>query len=96
VAEIGGGVVPDGLTVDADGGIWVAVWGGAAVHRYRPVGALTTTAELPTAHVTCPAFGDPDLERMYITTAGGPGDGAGGLFASRPGVTGLPTNPYRG
>ncbi len=97
VAEIGGGgVVPDGVTVDADGGTWVAVWGGGAVHRYSPAGALTTTLELPAAYVACPAFGGPDLETMYITTAAGPGDGAGGLFAFRPGVTGLPTNPYRG
>ena len=42
-------MVPDGLTVDADGGIWVAVRGGGAVHRYSPAGALTTTVELPAA-----------------------------------------------
>ena len=97
LAEIGGGdVVPDGLTVDADGGIWVAVWGGGAVHQYSPHGALTTTLELPAAYVTCPTFGGPDLETMYITTAAGPGDGAGALFSFRPGVTGQPTYPYRG
>jgi len=98
VAEIGGGggVVPDGLTVDADGGIWVAVWGGGAVLRYSPDGALTETVELPAAYVTCPTFGGQDLDTMYITTAAGPGDGAGGLFACQPGVAGLPTNPYRG
>jgi len=41
-------------------------------------------------------FGGAGLDTMYITTAAGPGDGAGGLFAFRPGVAGLPTNPYRG
>jgi sugar lactone lactonase YvrE len=92
----GGGVVPDGLTVDADGGIWVAVWGGGAVHRYSPAGDLTATVELPATYVTCPTFGGADLETMYITTAAGPGDGAGGLFAFRPAVAGLPTYPYRG
>jgi sugar lactone lactonase YvrE len=92
----GGGAVPDGLTVDADGGIWVAVWGGGAVHRYRPDGVLTATVELPAAYVTCPTFGGADLKTMYITTAAGPGDGAGRLFTFRPGVTGLPTHPYRG
>jgi sugar lactone lactonase YvrE len=98
VAEIGGGggVVPDGLTVDADGGIWVAVWGGGAVLRYGPDGALTATVELPATYVTCPTFGGAGLDTMYITTAAGPGDGAGGLFAFQPGVAGLPTNPYRG
>ena len=92
----GGGVVPDGLTVDADGGIWVAVWGGRAVYRYRPDGVLTATAELPAACVTCPTSGSAVLETMYITTAAGPGDGAGSLFAFRPGVASLPTHPYRG
>jgi sugar lactone lactonase YvrE len=97
VAEIGSGEsVPDGLTVDADGGIWVAVWGGGAVLRYSPDGALTATVELPASYVTCPTFGGADLDTMYITTAAGPGDGAGGLFAFRPGVAGLPTNAYRG
>ncbi len=97
VAEIGGGdVVPDGLTVDADGGIWVAVWGGGSVHRYSQDGVLTTTIELPATFVTCPTFGGPNLETMYITTAAGPGDGAGALFSFRPGVTGQLTYPYRG
>ena len=97
VAEIGSSEsVPDGLTVDADGGIWVAMWGGGAVLRYSPDGALTATVELPASYVTCPTFGGADLDTMYITTAAGPGDGAGGLFAVRPGVAGLPTNPYRG
>jgi len=92
----GGGVVPDGLTVDADGGIWVAVWGGGVVHRFTPDGALTATVEVPATYVTCPTFGGEDLATMYITTAAGPGDGAGRLFACRPGVTGQPTHPYRG
>ena len=97
VADIGGGgVVPDGLTVDADGGIWVAVWGGGAVHRFTPDGALTATVELPATYVTCPTFGGADLQTMYITTAAGPGAGAGRLFEVRPGVAGQPTYPYRG
>jgi sugar lactone lactonase YvrE len=97
VADIGGGgVVPDGLTVDADGGVWVAVWGGGVVHRFTPDGALTATVELPAAYVTCPTFGGEDLETMYITTAAGAGEGAGRLFAFRPGVAGQPTYPYGG
>jgi sugar lactone lactonase YvrE len=97
LAEVGGGdVLPDGLTVDADGGIWVAVWGGGAVLRFSPAGELTTTVELPASLVTCPTFGGPDLKTMYITTAAGPGQGAGGLYSCQPGVAGQPTHPYRG
>ena len=97
LAEIGGGdVVPDGLTVDADGGIWVAVWGGGAVLRFSPAGELITTVELPASLVTCPTFGGQDLKTMYITTAAGPGEGAGGLYSCRPGAAGQPTYPYRG
>ncbi|MEW2116421.1 SMP-30/gluconolactonase/LRE family protein [Streptomyces sp. NPDC005474] len=60
---------PDGLTVDADGCVWVALWGGAAVRRYTPAGALDRTITLPTALATACAFGGPDLTDLYITTA---------------------------
>jgi sugar lactone lactonase YvrE len=101
LAEIGSGeVLPDGLTVDADGGIWVAVWGGGAVLRFSPAGELITTVELPARLVTCPTFGGPDLKTLYITTAaeagGEGGAGAGGLYSCQPGVAGQPTHPYRG
>lgn len=92
----GGGVVPDGLTVDADGGVWVAVWGGYAVLRHDPGGQLLETLELPAARVTSCVFGGPDLDRLYITTAAGPGESAGALFVCEPGVTGQPSHPFRG
>ncbi|KOV64382.1 calcium-binding protein [Streptomyces sp. NRRL WC-3618] len=60
---------PDGLTVDADGCVWVALWGGAAVRRYTPVGTLDRTITLPTPLATACAFGGPDLTDLYITTA---------------------------
>jgi sugar lactone lactonase YvrE len=91
----GGGVVPDGLAVDADGCVWVALWGGAAIVRYGPDGRLRQTLEVPAANVTCCAFGGTDLSTLYITTAAGPGMG-GALFSGRPGPTGLPANPFRG
>jgi len=91
-----GGVVPDGLTVDADGCVWVAVWGGGALQRYRPDGRLKQIIELPAAHVTSCAFGGKDLDVLYISTAAGPGALAGAMFACRPGVTGLPSHPFRG
>lgn len=92
-----GGVVPDGLTVDADGGVWVAVWGGYAVLHHDPGGKVIETVDLPAAaRVSSCVFGGPDLDRLYITTAAGPGESAGALFVCEPGVTGQPSHPFRG
>jgi sugar lactone lactonase YvrE len=96
VAVGGGDVVPDGLTVDADGGVWVAVWGGYALLHHDAEGRVIETVELPAAQVTSCVFGGPDLDRLYITTAAGPGESAGALFVCEPGVTGQPSHPFRG
>jgi len=64
-----GGGSPDGLIVDAEGCLWVALWGGSAVQRYTPDGQLVLKVELPVAQVTKPAFGGPDRSDLYITTA---------------------------
>jgi sugar lactone lactonase YvrE len=97
LASIGGaGVVPDGLAVDTEGSVWVAVWGGGVIQRYSKDGQLTGEARLPAAHVTSCAFAGPDLDQLYITTAAGPGSSAGALFTCPAGVTGLPAHPYRG
>jgi L-arabinonolactonase len=61
--------VPDGLTVDAQGFIWTAFWGGWCLNRYDPQGKLERTIQLPVECPTSVAFGGPDLEDLYITSA---------------------------
>lgn len=68
-ASLPADVLPDGLTVDAEGGVWVALWGGSAVHHYGPMGELLERHELPVTQVTSCAFGGADLTDLYVTTA---------------------------
>uniref|UniRef100_UPI000D19FCBA SMP-30/gluconolactonase/LRE family protein n=1 Tax=Streptomyces caniscabiei TaxID=2746961 RepID=UPI000D19FCBA len=64
-----GGGFPDGLTVDAEGCVWVALWEGNAVRRYTPAGTLDRVIALPTPRPTARACAGPDLTDLYITTA---------------------------
>ena len=96
-AGLGAGeVMPDGLAVDSEGGIWVALWGGGEIRRYAPDGRLDLSVDVPAANVTSCAFGGPGLRTLYITTAAGPGRSGGALFSCQVAVAGLPANPYRG
>lgn len=67
VAGLGSGV-PDGLVVDGEGAIWVALWDGGAVRRYAPDGALLDHIDMPVQRPTCPAFAGPDLDLLIVTT----------------------------
>lgn len=90
---------PDGLTIDAEGCLWLALWDGWSVRRFAPDGRLLTTVEVPARRVTSCAFGGSTL---YITTARtGLRDfadqpKAGSLFACDPGVAGLPAGEWAG
>ncbi|WP_343231355.1 SMP-30/gluconolactonase/LRE family protein [Saccharopolyspora ipomoeae] len=92
---------PDGLTVDDEGGVWVALWGGSAVRHYTPDGELAEIIEVPTPKVTSCTFGGENLDHLYITTSQVDTDldahpGAGALFVTAPGVRGLPVRTYLG
>lgn len=86
---------PAGMTVDAEGFLWCARWGGGCVVRYTPEGVEERRVALPARKVSSAGFGGVGLDDLYVTTAGGDdraaeGDGAGALFRLRPGVRGLP------
>lgn len=93
---------PDGAAIDADGGLWSARWGGSSVVRYDSIGKETDRIDVPVSQATCPAFGGPDLNRLFITTArtgldaaaleGEPA--AGGVFSVAPGWRGLPESRF--
>jgi sugar lactone lactonase YvrE len=95
---------PDGLTLDAGGGVWLALWGGGALHRYAPDGSLDRVVRLPVSHPTSCAFGGDDLRDLYVTTAAialSPAERerqpqAGGLYRIRPGVAGRPAHLFAG
>lgn len=96
VEVTGGG--PDGMTIDADGNLWVALWGGAAVHCYAPEGGLLQVVAVGARQVSSCAFGGPDLDRLYITTSreGLEEPLAGALFVADVGVRGVPLRPFAG
>ncbi len=95
---------PDGVVLDAEGCLWVALWDGWAVRRYAPDGQLLQSILMPCARVTKIAFGGADLCTVYVTTARiGLGEeallhqpNAGGLFAFRSVVPGVAAVPVRG
>ncbi len=98
------GAVPDGLAVDAEGGVWVALHGGWGLNRYTPDGELAAEVRLPMARVTSCCFGGAELRDLYVTTRReglSPAQAveqplAGALLRLDPGVAGLPTHAFAG
>ncbi|WP_308466166.1 SMP-30/gluconolactonase/LRE family protein [Rathayibacter soli] len=93
---------PDGMAIDAEGGLWVALWGGGAVRRYDATGILSEIVEVPgVMHTSAAAFGGPALDTLYVTSsrqhlADDAEPQAGAVFAVRPGVRGALLNDYAG
>ena len=92
------------MTIDAEGYLWVALWGGGAVHRYAADGTLDRIVRLPTAYPTSCTFGGAELADLYITTAAvklsarerAAQPGAGSLFCCRPGPRGRAPHRFKG
>lgn len=90
--------LPDGLCVDAEGGVWVAHWDGWCLSRFAPDGRRTDKVAMPVPRPTCPIFGGPNLETLFVTSAAEGLEPAvaeqaplsGGLLAFEPAVPGLP------
>jgi len=91
---------PDGLTVDVDGGVWVALWNGHAVRHYDSSGNLVEVIDVPPRQITACTFGGSDLTDLFITTsatgAAKDSPGAGALFHYKAGVPGIPARPFNG
>ncbi len=98
------GSAPDGATVDAEGCLWVALVLAAKLARYAPDGRFLRVLDLPVPHPTCPCFGGPDLQTIYVTSIRDSGNklksehpDAGALVEIKGlGVRGLPEVPFGG
>jgi sugar lactone lactonase YvrE len=82
---------PDGLAVDDEGGVWVALWAGGAVRRYAPDGTLDEVVPVPAHNVTACCFGGDDGRTLFITTARPDGR----VFVADAGVSGPAAQPFR-
>ncbi|QDX25034.1 SMP-30/gluconolactonase/LRE family protein [Sphingomonas suaedae] len=89
---------PDGMTFDAEGGLWVAHWGGSRVSRFDPDGKVERAIHVPASQITSMTFAGDSYDRMFITSAAdGIDEPHGGyLFEVDPGVKGLPPHRFAG
>jgi sugar lactone lactonase YvrE len=82
--------IPDGLTVDDEGGVWVALYGGGCVRRYDETGRLDGVLDVPARNVTSCCFGGNDGRSLFVTTAAPDGN----VYVTSPGVTGPPARAF--
>ena len=82
--------IPDGLTVDDAGGVWVALYGGSCVHRYDESGHLDAVLAVPAENVTSCCFGGDDGRSLFVTTAAPDGN----VYVTQPGVSGPPAHVF--
>ena len=94
--------IPDGMTIDEEGKLWIGLWGGSALGRWDPdTGELMTKIEFPALNVTSCCFGGPNMDELYVTTASTGTDleqypEAGSVYVLRPGVRGAKSYKYKG
>ena len=90
------------MTIDCEGKLWIAMFGGGAVLRFDPdTGAVLDRVELPCPNGTCACFGGPEMDELFITTGTQGTDLnayplAGSVFRAKTGVKGAPTYQFRG
>ncbi|MDE2240431.1 MAG: SMP-30/gluconolactonase/LRE family protein [Rhodospirillales bacterium] len=95
---------PDGMTVDTQGGLWVAHWGGGRVSRFTADGTFDRALPLPVSQVSSCCFGGAQLDRLFVTTASIGLNGtqrateplAGALFELTPDMEGIPCQDFAG
>lgn len=85
---------PDGMTTDAEGGVWIAFFDGPFVRHYDAQAQLIEQIDFPAKHITSCIFGGPQMDELYVTTGGGqssdaPGSPNGALYRLRPSVKGM-------
>jgi sugar lactone lactonase YvrE len=82
--------IPDGLTIDDEGGVWVALYGGSCVRRYDENGLLDAVLEVPAKNVTSCCFGGDDGCSLFVTTAAPDGN----VYVTQPGIGGPPAHLF--
>jgi sugar lactone lactonase YvrE len=90
---------PDGMTIDSEGHLWIAHWGGSRISRFSPEGKMERSIALPARQITNICFAGETLDRMFVTSAyeGGLPAPDGSLFEILdPGVTGMPPGQFAG
>ncbi len=90
---------PDGMAMDAEGGLWIAHWDGGRISRFCPDGSLDRSISIPATNITSIVFAGPRLDRMFVTSAALGCEGeplAGALFEVAAGVRGHPVRAFAG